>query len=335
MLAVLFILIFITRDALPLLPWFVIGAMGGLFSGWLERRGWPSDGVEFSLTFLERGLLACRILCFYAGKIIWPVHLMFHYPFAPASPIMGWHWLFAFGLLMAVAGLCLIARRNRGPLAAFLLFAGTLFPVLGFLNLSWFLFSYVADHFMYLACLMVVVPLAVGFELAMRKISVATARLPVRAAAGILLLIQSSLTWRQSQMYRDMETFYKETLARNPESTMGHYNYGIVLMKVPGRLSDALFEFDEALRLNPKDAVLQNAVGIIFAPVKNRQPDAIACFEAAVRLKPDYAEGHYNLAQVLENIPGRQSEAAAHYETALRIKPGFEQARDNLDRIRK
>ena len=55
-------------------------------------------------------------------------------------------------------GLGLAARRYRGPLASFLIFAGTLFPVLGFLNVYPFRYSYVADHFQYLASLGIIVP---------------------------------------------------------------------------------------------------------------------------------------------------------------------------------
>ena len=52
----------------------------------------------------------------------------------------------------------LAARRYRGPLAAFSFSAGTLFPVLGFLNVYPFRYSYVADHFQYLASLGIIVP---------------------------------------------------------------------------------------------------------------------------------------------------------------------------------
>ena len=60
--------------------------------------------------------------------------------------------------LAAAIGLCLTARRTRGPLAGFLIFIGTLFPVLGFLNVLPFRYSYVADHFQYLASLGLIVP---------------------------------------------------------------------------------------------------------------------------------------------------------------------------------
>ena len=57
--------------------------------------------------------------------------------------------------------LALVARRYRGPLASLLIFSGTLFPVLsGFLNVFPFRYSYVADHFQYLAGMGIIVPVA-------------------------------------------------------------------------------------------------------------------------------------------------------------------------------
>ena len=71
---------------------------------------------------------------------------------------------------MAVA-LGFLARKNRGPLAGFLFFVGTLFPALGFLNVYPFRYSYVADHFQYLAMLGIIVPVAVGLTVLAGRIS--------------------------------------------------------------------------------------------------------------------------------------------------------------------
>jgi len=46
-----------------------------------------------------------------------------------------------------------------------------------------------------------------------------------------------------------------------------------------------------------------------------RLNDAIAEFEAAVRLNPDYFEAHNNLGFVLAQAPGRLNDAVAQYES--------------------
>jgi len=148
------------RDARPLLPWLALGACAGIFTAWMERTSIGAQGPDFALTLAARFLLAGRAICFYAGKLLWPAGLMFTYPRWTFDTREWWQYGFP-ALVVAVAiALALAARRHRGPLAGFLLFAGTLFPVLGFLNVYPFLFSFVADHFQYLACLGIIVPAA-------------------------------------------------------------------------------------------------------------------------------------------------------------------------------
>ena len=53
-------------------------------------------------------------------------------------------------------------NRSWGLLAGVLFFAGTLFPALGFVDVYPFLYSFVADHFQYLACLGLIVPICSG-----------------------------------------------------------------------------------------------------------------------------------------------------------------------------
>ena len=57
---------------------------------------------------------------------------------------------------------CLRRRLGRGPLVAALFFGGTLFPALGFFDVYPMQYSFVADHFQYLASLGVLTLLAAG-----------------------------------------------------------------------------------------------------------------------------------------------------------------------------
>lgn len=74
------------RDALPLLPWFALGATAGLVTAWVERRYIHAEGASFALTLGERCLLAGRVIWFYLGKALWPVNLMFTYPIKTIRP---------------------------------------------------------------------------------------------------------------------------------------------------------------------------------------------------------------------------------------------------------
>jgi tetratricopeptide (TPR) repeat protein len=61
-----------------------------------------------------------------------------------------------------------------------------------------------------------------------------------------------------------------------------------------------------------------------------RLPDAIAQFEAALRINPNFAEAHNNLGIALASTGRGLPEAVTHFETALRINPGYAQASANL-----
>ena len=150
------------RDVVPLLPWFALGAAAGLFTAWVERRFVFAEGPDFALTLVERFLLAGRALWFYLGKLVWPADLMFFYPRWHVDAAQWWQYLFPLAALAALIGLCLLAPKHRGPLAGALIFAGTLFPALGFFNVYPFIYSYVADHFQYAASLGIIVPVAAG-----------------------------------------------------------------------------------------------------------------------------------------------------------------------------
>ncbi len=159
------------RDVLPLVPWLAAGVSAGL-TAWVEsaRKLIGAQGSRYALTFLQRLLLAGRVPWFYVWKAIWPADLMFIYP----------HWKidsgdvsqYFFPALLATVAIVLgwLARKTRAPLAVFLFFMGTLFPALGFLNVYPFRYSYVADHFQYLALLGIIIPVVAGLTIMARRV---------------------------------------------------------------------------------------------------------------------------------------------------------------------
>jgi tetratricopeptide (TPR) repeat protein len=321
------------RDARPLLPWLALGACAGIFTAWVERTSIGAQGADFALTPAARFLLAGRAICFYAGKLLWPGGLMFTYPRWTLDAREWWQYGFPAGVVAVGIALSLAARRHRGPLAGFLFFAGTLFPVLGFLNVYPFLFSFVADHFQYLACLGIIVPAACGLAMAARRVWPGPSLLPRICAAVAFLAALGVLTWRQSVMYRDAETLYRTTLARNPASWMAHQNLCAMLLLRPGGLAEAIAQCEAALRIRPNYAEAHNNLGSAWAQMPDRLADAIGEFRAALAVKPEFAEAHFNLANAMVRIPGRQLEAIAQYGAALRIRPAYLEAHMNLGTV--
>jgi tetratricopeptide (TPR) repeat protein len=354
------------RDVVPLAPWFALGAGAGLLTAWAERTYIGAHGEAFRLSALDRVLLAGRVIWFYAGKILWPSNLTLFYPRWAIDARVWWQYLFPAGVMVAAVGLAILARRSRGPLAAFLLFAGTLFPALGFFNVYPFFYSWVADHFQYLATLGILVPAAVGLTTVAAKLA-ERSHLGARAAAASLLAVLAVATWQQSGMYRDNETLYRTTLVRNPGSWLAHNNLAVYLFNVPGglpealthaqaavadnptwaeahlslgtayslsgRLEEAAAEYETTLRIDPRYPHAHSNLGNILLRMPGQIPRAIEEYEAALRDNPNAVETHYNLATVLLRIPVRFRDGLNHLETALRLKPDLEPARRLMERL--
>src|SRR5262249_47054420 len=149
-------------------------------------------------------------------------------------------------------------------------------------------YSFVADHFQYLASVFPIALAAAGLATLGRGLA---RRGPI--LAGALVLVLGLLTWRQSWSYADLETLWRDTLAHNPDAWMAHNNLGLLLAG-RGRLEEAKAQYAAALRAKPDDAFARNNLGNALAS-EGRLDDAIAEFEAAVAIEPDNAEAHNNL----------------------------------------
>ena len=233
-------------------PLFAIGAAGGLLTLFLERDHVGAEGVEWSFGFLDRCVIAARSLVFYVQGLVWPGRRAF---IPPRWDIDGKDPL-QLGLVLLVvlvlAAFWLLRERiGRGPLAAALIFAGTLFPALGFFDVFAMRYAFAFDHFSYLAT-----PAFIAPCVALVAARVATSGAPLRAAAGVagalLLAVYGALTARQSTNYRDVETLWRDNIEVSPDSWLPHRHLAGHLL-TRGRACEAIEPFEHALRLLPDD----------------------------------------------------------------------------------
>ena len=208
------------EDVGPLGLWLGIGAAAGLLTAWIERHYVGAFGANFDLSPVQRVLLAGRVPWFYAAKLVWPFPLIFIYPRWTIDPGQLGAWLYPLAWLIVLA--VLVLRRWRGALAATCFFLGTLLPALGFFNVYPFAFSFVADHFQYLAAIGPMTLLAAGWAIGRERSrsALGTTRSTSEAVwwggAGLVITAAAVLTWRQAETYRGMETLYRATLADKP-----------------------------------------------------------------------------------------------------------------------
>ena len=314
------------RDVLPLVPFFAIGAAAGALTAWVERKLIGAEGAAFDLTLVERCLMAGRAIWFYLGKLLWPSNLLFIYPRWQISQVIWWQYLFPLAALLLLIALWALRRRWRGPLAGLLYFVGTLFPVLGFFNVFPFIYSFVADHFQYLASLGVITLVSAGAALLLTRWRLWN-RPAGYAICLVLLAILAGLTWRQSRMYADIETLYQTTIDRNPECWMARNNLGTILLE-RGQVDEAVALFRKALEIKPRYVDAYNNLGVAFVK-QARFEEAVSEYRRALEIEPHDATAHVNLGIALYQ-QGRLPEAVAEYRTALQINPLSAEAHNNL-----
>ena len=270
------------RRLIQILPFVVLATGTGLLAVWWERyHQGTNPGLFTFLSPIERILVASHAVWFYLSKIFWPSNLTFIYPRWNISPanLMDYIWLVA-GITACVAIYFIRPYFGRSVEVAAAFFVATLTPVLGFIMLFTFRYTFVADHYQYLACIGPIALASAGIVNLSDKF--AQYRGVIVSVALLVVASLGTLTWRQAATYTDIETLWRTTLARNPECWMAHTNLGLVLIQ------------------------------------KGEIDEGIAHYRSALQMQPDSWDAEYNLGMALVR-KGQVDEAIRHCERAVRI----------------
>ena len=327
-------------------PFVVFALVIGLLTVWWEKYH-QGTRVLVALGPVERVLIASRAIWFYLSKIFWPSDLTFIYPrwqIDVANPLA------YLGLIAAIGAAVLIyyGRRwfGRGVEVATVFFVATLSPLLGFIMLYTFRYTFVADHYQYLASIAPIALASAG--LMWVGDSMRQARWLVPGVSFIILAFLGALSWRQSFSYRDLETLWRTTIDKNPSCWMAYNNLGVLQFQ-KGDLDDAIEEYERSLRLNPDYPEAHYNLGGALLQ-KGQIDEAMEHSRKALQLQPNDSDAHVVLGNVLmakRDIDGaineyaralalRPEDSNAHYNlaTALGEKGEFEQAAREYERAR-
>ena len=353
------------QDILPVLPMLIAAIPMAMITAWVEKNIVGTMYVNLDLSFVDRFLIAGRACWFYAAKLLLPLKLTFIYPRWNIDPNVWWQYLFPLTAL-GLVGICWwqCRRLGTGTLVAILFFGGTLVPALGFVDVYPMRFSFVADHFQYLASIGLLALGAAGLTTALQRLAskdnIQQTLIPV--STGILVLL-GVLAWSNCAKYQNLDTLWSDTVRKNPSSQIAHNSLG-TLRSDQGRLSEALPLLERAIELDPQYAEAYNNLAIVYGQLGHLEK-AYQSVQKAIELQPGYAKAHFNLAtwfyrqgqlaqsqatllQAIELDPeffeaynrlglifleqGKRPEAILHFQQALKLKPDYEQARLNLSR---
>jgi protein O-mannosyl-transferase len=315
-----------SRNLMTLIPFILISALASVWTIWEQKFHAGASGPEWAQTWPERLIIASRALWFYLGKLAWPHPLIFIYPRWEISPSQMIAYLPLLAGLAGMVVLWLTHGKWRRPVSfAAAYFVISLFPVLGFFNVYFFRYSFVSDHFQYLASMG---PLALAGAGVTQGIAAAGWKWFLRpAVCGLLLLVLGVLTWCQSAIYHDTVTLYTGTLEKNPGCWMAHYNLAIAL-RAKGETDQAVAHYRQAAAIRPEYVEAHYNLARLLVE-KGEFEDAITHYEKVLTINPDDADAHNNFGSTLFQI-GRVDEAVVHFQKALAIQPDYADASCNL-----
>ena len=315
------------RNVTWLLPFLVVSLAASAWTIWEQMYHSHALGPDWDQNLAQRVVIAGNAIWFYLGKLVWPHPLIFIYPrwqIDPSNPIA------YLPVLAAISGLFLLWWK-RNTRQGYLFFAAAYFvmallPVLGFFNVYFFRYSFVGDHFQYLASMGPIALAAAGIYqiyVLMRT----QAALLFHLGFGILLLGVGTVTWKQAAIYQDSETLWRDTIRTNPTCWMAQDNLGIYYAE-KGDLDAAISHYREAVRLFPNDPNSHHDLGTALAH-QGKYSEAVEQFSTALHLKPEFYGAEENLGIVLNQM-GHYAEAVTHLREALRLKEDDAEAQHNL-----
>jgi protein O-mannosyl-transferase len=273
----------------------------------------PIGGAE------ARVAIAGMALLFYLGKIFWPSGLLPIYPQWDADPPDAWQlmpWLVVVGAL----GVFWWRRRSWGRHA---LMAGgwygvMVLPVLGFVPMSYMRVGWVADHFVYVPMVGVVVFVVASGVRAYEWAGVAWRGAMLTGVAGVLVVLMVT-SHVYAGVWVNEDRLWAHTLEGNHDSWQAHNRLGARKFN-RGETEGALVHFREAVRLRPDLAETQNNLGSGLLAVRDTG-GAVERFRRALELSPEILAIRANLGRALV-LDGRVGEAARVYEGLVADYPG-------------
>jgi len=325
------------QDLLCSSPFLLVAMVMSGVEIWFQQVKAIGEETIRDAGLVERVMATGPVAWFYLQKTLLPIELAFVYPLWQFDTSQAAQWLpLAAGL--AVLGTLIWATRkglDRGPLAAVLYTLFCLGPVLGLVDIYYFRYSLVADHYQYVAMPgLIVLVVATATRFARRR---NIDRVTLRVASLGLVAVLGGLTWQQVGIYQTPQQLWRDTLARNPGCWLAH-NQLANLVSSSQKVDDARQHYLEALPLierqfgagHVETARVHNNLGMLLGQSARFDSDpammlqAITHLETACRIDPDRSEyieslagvlkeqGHFERAIVrLRNFVARHPDAAA------------------------
>ncbi|MDA8242330.1 MAG: tetratricopeptide repeat protein [Nitrospiraceae bacterium] len=249
----------------------------------------------------------------YLGKTFWPVGLSIFYPH-PGAGIPVWQVAGASFLLLTVTGLVLMRLRQSPWLAVgWFWFMVALVPVIGIVQVG---AQSIADRYTYIPLVGIFIMIAWEVPELLKRWRIGARALGI--ASALVLLLLSSLTWRQLDFWKNHETLFRHAISVTKDNCVALSSLADYLAR-KGNVDEAYSDLNESLRLCPKDEEAWYNLGVLQRN-RGEMAEAENSLREALRLKPRYTKAWSNLGSVYM-AQGRMAEAIEALLEAARVSP--------------
>ena len=305
----------------------IAACFGGL-SFWAKLLHTGARAAARTDDMASRLWVAAKALGFYLGKAVLPTDLSVIYSRwnAPSSGME--FWLPFLSVAFVALGLAACWRWWGSRLIAACLgyMVIMLVPCLGFVDISFMRYAFVADHWQYLSIIGPILGVVLGLDL---LLGLGGRRAPMNvlryAVVTVGLATLAYLSWQRAMIFISEEAMWRATISTNPAAFLAQNNLGMIEHE-RGQLELAAQHYESAL----KDARLQKAnadvlggiaynLAQVFAALSRRDA-ALGQIQDVIHWLPDFAQGHWLKADLLR-AQGDAAGAIVEYRFASELAP--------------
>lgn len=309
----------IWRGIVASIPFFLISLGMGLLTIYFQhQRAIGSETIPVG-GMLSRTATAGISMWFYLYKTILPVGLLPIYPRWEVDPPP--LWMFLSWPAMAALLFWLWTKRKTWGSHALLglgFFLINLFPILGFIKMSYMRITWAADHFLYLPALGLFGLAAAAAGTLYGRSSRANQSLWLVLGTGIFLTL-TVMGHRHAGVFANEYEMWTYTLKYNPNAWQAHSRLGKVMLE-RGDNDKAFYHISESVRLRPDLAETHNNYGAMLEK-KGDVEGAVEQLRIAARLAPDIGIYKVNLGSLLVRL-GKYQEGREVYADLIKMDPG-------------
>ncbi len=301
-----------SRLLLEKVPLFILITASSIITFIAQKKGGAMVEIE-TVSLDLRIMNALESYIRYLGKLVYPARLSPLYPLSTSSPPL-WKPVICLVVLASITAVVFrLAKRYGYVFTGWLWYFGVMVPVIGLVQVGG---QSMADRYMYLPCIGILICAAWGVSELTEKIRFRKKILGVATAMILVVLLQE--TRLQVTYWKDNFTLFSRALEVTKGNYVMHNNLAVALLE-SGRIDEGIEHYRKSLEIRKNSPEVYNNLGNALQKQK-KHTEAIQHYNKALELDPTFLEAHYNLANTLREI-GRNEESIKHYTLALESIP--------------